>query len=108
MTQHAYPKRRDLTALAALLIPWNAGIQRARVEYADHPTAACIEPGCEELALIDAGFCRDHAHDYGFCVVCQSRQHEPHRDTCRRCRGYDPKAAAARMRRRRAHLRSVQ
>lgn len=47
-----YPKVRAHRAdLLLWFHQWNAANERARQEYEEHPTVACIQPGCDELCV---------------------------------------------------------
>lgn len=96
-------------ALQLALSEHNAGVRRARREYATHPTAGpCIQPGCDELALLPAGFCHDDAVRAALCVECQVQP--PARPTHTRCWACEKRAtrsATERMRLRRARQKAA-
>lgn len=80
-----YLSRSALDVDLAEIDAWNAGIRRSRQEYAAVSSAACLAPGCPELGVIEAGFCRDCAFDHGLCWVCQQRSKEGGRTLCWTC-----------------------
>lgn len=98
---------RDLQIALAI---HNAGIRRARREYAAHPTAACPwrplehEHPCENLTD-GINLCADHLASKRVCRTCHQRQAEKRRRQCSTCAHGGLQAAAERVRLRRARAR---
>lgn len=81
----------DRRALLVDLYAWNAANQRARDEYAAHPTAACPwvptnkEQPCENLTD-GIQLCPDHLADHRVCQRCKKVQPPKRHRYCDDCK----------------------